>query len=114
MTYSNEIDVILEKTVREFENLFKDSLKSVILYGSYARGDFDDESDIDIVALVDVERAMIGSYFNAIAKFSSQIDLEHGVMLSPTVVPYEEFSNFGDDLPYYANIKREGVILNAQ
>ena len=31
-----------------------DKLNKVILYGSYARGDYDDESDIDIMILADI------------------------------------------------------------
>lgn len=113
MQIGNKMDEILTKTVNKFKGIFQDSLKSVILYGSYARGDFDDESDIDVIVLVDLDRPTIKQYFNDIVKFSSQIDLEYGIMLSPSIVPYGEFLNFQDDLPYYSNIAREGIVLNA-
>ena len=37
-----------------------DKLDKVILYGSYARGDYDDESDIDIMVLADIPREACG------------------------------------------------------
>lgn len=39
--------------------MYGDSLVSVILYGSYARGDYDETSDIDIVAIAQGDRAML-------------------------------------------------------
>lgn len=113
MCDNKTLDTILTKTVDKFKDTFQSSLKSVILYGSYARGDFDNESDIDVVALVDIERPEINKYFGDIVKFSSQIDLEYGIMLSPSIVPYDEYVKFKNDLPYYSNIAKEGVILNA-
>lgn len=114
MLENNKVEIILFKTVNKFNDMFKESLKSVILYGSYARGDYDDESDIDIVALVDIERLSIKNYFPDLVKFSSQIDIEYGIMLSPSIVPYEEYLDYKNDLPYYANIAKEGVVLNAK
>ena len=43
-----ELDVFLESVKRYFGN----NLKSVIVYGSYARGDYNENSDIDIMILV--------------------------------------------------------------
>ena len=40
---------ILNAFVEELKKLYGEDLKKVILYGSYARGDFRDYSDIDIV-----------------------------------------------------------------
>ena len=56
MCDTNTLNEILLKTVNKFKSIYSDSLESVILYGSYARGDYDDESDIDVVALVDMNR----------------------------------------------------------
>ena len=42
---------ILQEFVAEMEKVFATSLKKIILYGSYARGDFKINSDIDIMIL---------------------------------------------------------------
>ena len=45
---STEVQIILSKYVNELEKIYGTYLKEVILYGSYARGDFSKDSDIDI------------------------------------------------------------------
>ena len=42
---------ILKNFVDKMEKLFGKSLKKLILYGSYARGDYKENSDIDIMIL---------------------------------------------------------------
>ena len=42
------LDELLKKLRFNIEDVIKSDLSEVILYGSYARGDFDEESDIDI------------------------------------------------------------------
>ena len=53
----DELIVVLEKTLTEsFLRVFGDRLVSLVLYGSYARGDFREDSDIDlIIVLSDIE-----------------------------------------------------------
>ncbi len=41
----DRIDNIIEQFIIEVSNLIGDRLKKVILYGSYARGDYDQNSD---------------------------------------------------------------------
>ena len=44
---------------------------------------------------------------------SSDLELEYGTIVSPTVIPFEEFEKYKDDLPYYRNIQKEGVKIVA-
>ncbi len=39
---------------------------------------------------------------------SAEIGLENDVVVSPTVIPYDEFEKYQHTLPYYRNIKEEG------
>jgi len=41
---------------KKLKEEFRDKIKEVILFGSYARGDFTDDSDIDIIVIVDDEK----------------------------------------------------------
>ena len=107
------LDEILSITTNRLKDIFKDSLIDVILYGSYARGDYDEESDIDIAALVDMDRIELKKYFKEIVGLSSEIDLEYGIMLSPSLLPYKEYEKYKNDLSYYSNIHSEGIVLNA-
>ena len=56
MCTRNELDNVLNLFVDGVRNLFDDKLKDVILYGSYARGDFDNESDVDVAVIVDIPK----------------------------------------------------------
>ena len=47
----SKVDSILKEFIAEISNLLGNRLKKVILYGSYARGDYDKNSDIDIMIL---------------------------------------------------------------
>lgn len=42
---------------------------------------------------------------------ASDIGLEHDAVVSPVVIPYEEFLEYKDKLPYYRNIDKEGIIV---
>jgi predicted nucleotidyltransferase len=100
---------VLREFSREMKTLFGSALKGVILYGSYARGDFDQESDIDVMVLVDVPRARLHNYDRILTKLSQKVDKDSPALLSVFLKNAVEFETYKDDLPFYANIDREGV-----
>lgn len=51
---SQSIRILLMQYLTELQKIYGSHLKSVILYGSYARGDYTPDSDIDIMLLVDL------------------------------------------------------------
>ena len=44
---------------------------------------------------------------------SADLEVEYGTIVSPTVIPYEEFKQYQTILPYYRNISQEGVVISA-
>ena len=40
---------------------------------------------------------------------SADIGLENDVVVSPAVVPFDEFERYRTSLPYYMNIEKEGI-----
>lgn len=50
-----EAIAILNKVYQRCNSVFPNGLKEAYLYGSYACGDFDNESDVDIFLTVDLE-----------------------------------------------------------
>mgnify|MGYP002467825361 FL=1 len=93
----------------EFRNKTKsimgDSLKQMILYGSYARGDYGDNSDMDIMVLTELTDDRI--IFDA----AYDIELEYGVPISVNIKNEKHFKNWVNSLPYYSNIQKEGIII---
>ncbi|MCH4166913.1 MAG: nucleotidyltransferase domain-containing protein [Megasphaera sp.] len=104
---------ILKTIVACYKQVYGDSLHTVYLYGSYARGDYDNESDIDIVAIVDGNRLELQKKLKEVWDVADELDLEYGVIVSPTVIPLDEFNRYKEDLPYYANIAKEGIEMSA-
>ena len=50
MCAPNDLQALLNETTAGLREIFGEKLDSVILYGSYARGDYDEESDVDVMA----------------------------------------------------------------
>ena len=81
----------------------------LILFGSYARGDYDDESDIDIMILADIDSAEVNAYTRKIYDRIYETELDTDCVLSLCVVPQDRFHRFKETLPFYRNVEREGV-----
>jgi uncharacterized protein len=95
------------------KGLFADKLDSVILYGSYARGDYDAESDIDVMLLVNIDKDELPKFHWDTSKFASKISLEYEVLVSLSVQDSDTFNKYRDALPYYKNINLEGIKIYA-
>ena len=113
MCTQSNLKNILKKIVMIYRNIYNQNLCEVYLYGSYARGDYNAESDIDIVAIVKGERQQLQEQLKKIWDVVSDLELDYEVIISPTVIPYTEFEIYKDILPYYKNIAQEGVKLSA-
>ena len=97
------------------KELFSDNLKSVVLYGSYARGDYNNDSDIDIMVLVDMDRHELTRYREAVDSFVHEMDREYNFefMLSILLQDAETFNNYRNASAFFRNVNAEGVAVNA-
>jgi len=113
MADSRRINESLRK-IRNFSvSLFGKKLEAVILFGSYARGDFDSESDVDIMIVADVEPSNLISYRLQFSRFGTELDLMYDVFHSFTLKDKVTFERWKDILPFYKNVIMEGVSINA-
>ena len=112
MCSKNTLEVLLKEAFGGLRGFFGDKLCSVILYGSYARGDYDDESDIDVMAVVDIDKNELASYRRPVCNYSCQLDLKYDVVLSIKLQDKETFDHWGSVLPFFKNVKRDGVLVN--
>lgn len=111
MCTKSELQTILSITHKYLEGIFGDQLENVLLYGSYARGDNTSESDIDVMALVNMPKEMMYTYRREISDFSSDIDLKYGVLLSIKLQDTETFNRYSSVLPFYKNVIKEGISI---
>jgi len=108
-----KLNLITERVVQAAQDSLGDKLDKVILYGSYARGDNNDESDIDIMVLANIPLEARSREREKIWSILGYIDLDLDVVLSLNVTDCETFNKYIDDLPFYINVVGEGVVLNA-
>lgn len=101
----------IEAFLNEANKMFGDRVKKIILYGSYARGDFNTSSDIDIMILTDLTDEEIVEYGERIWDFAYDIELENDVLISPLIKNIDKFNYWLDTLPFYMNVQEEGVVL---
>jgi uncharacterized protein (UPF0332 family)/predicted nucleotidyltransferase len=96
---------VLARFIAHLEAECGDEIRRVILFGSKARGDADEESDVDvlIVAKDGVER---------VRRVADEFDVESDIVLLPIVFSEEKYSYFQRlKLPLYVNIRRDGMEL---
>lgn len=107
------LQIVLNKVTEEMKLVFGDKLKAVLLYGSYARGDFNEESDIDIFVLVDMKKLALSRYRTQVSYFASRLDLEFDIFVSIKLQDKQTFDYYLEVLPYYRNVTKEGIPLLA-
>ena len=102
---------VLEKYTEELISIYGEHLKSVILYGSYARGDNKEGSDIDIMILLDISDIEIKEYRKKLSYITFDYNMDYDVDIKPIAKSKEHFEKWVEAYPFYANVKKEGVEL---
>ena len=95
--------------IRELRDIYGELLKSVILYGSYARGTQTPESDVDIALFMDHEAD--GAMKDRAGKCVASYWLKTDKVLSVIDIQINQYEEWKDVLPFYMNIEEEGIVL---
>ncbi|MCL2198949.1 MAG: nucleotidyltransferase domain-containing protein [Defluviitaleaceae bacterium] len=107
------INAVTEKVLEAAKDTLGEKLDKVILFGSYARGDFDEESDMDFLIIAHVSQEEASMERANIRNRIPLIDLEYDIVVSLNVTGSEIYNNYVDILPMYKNVAKEGVLLHA-
>ena len=101
---SEALEVAISMLKSEF------SVTKVILFGSKARGDHDEHSDIDLLVVASKllhwkeEKAIVGALFD--------IGMEYDVIFSPLFTSVDEWENgIFTEFPVYQEISRDGAVV---
>ena len=86
-----EIKNILEEFKKEIGKLYGTRLKEVILYGSWARGDATDESDIDLLIVLE-GKIVPGAEIDRMIDIITEINLKYDVLLSVYPISEQDYS----------------------
>ncbi|MCC8105994.1 MAG: nucleotidyltransferase domain-containing protein [Clostridiales bacterium] len=104
---------LLSQYVKGIQEIYGDMLKTIILYGSYARGDFHDDSDIDIMILVKLDDLQIKEKQNALSDLTFDYNFDNNIEIMPIVKNLDHFNKWLRAYPFYNNVRKEGVELYA-
>ncbi|MCL2010746.1 MAG: nucleotidyltransferase domain-containing protein [Synergistaceae bacterium] len=110
-----EVDLkrIVDSICQFSQSLFAAKLYKVILYGSYAKGDFDEESDVDVMIVVDMNEANLRHYETSFTEFSSDASLENEVLIVPLLCDKARFEAQIGYVPFMRNVNEEGKVIYA-
>ena len=111
MCTQTQLSKIADEVTRGAKDILGDKLRKVILYGSYARGDYNDESDIDIMVLADVKDEEVYPLKKEIRKVTSRLGLDNDILVSVFIKNHNHFYEWIDAVGFYKNVEKDGVTL---
>ena len=106
-------DIILDFS-RQVKRILGDKLSKVILYGSYARGDYRKNSDVDIMILTTLTDDEIRNIKKTIYDMAFDFQMEYGIDISVIIKNEEHFAHWLGALPFYDNVEKEGIVLDGR
>lgn len=107
------IKKMLTELAESLQQVYGDKLKTIVLYGSVARGTQTDDSDIDIMVLIDGNNDELRQYDDKLNDVSTDFSLKYLKVLSVVDISYQEYEDWRNLSPFYKNVSEEGVILYA-
>ncbi len=107
--YSAGMLQTLTEMSQRIASIYGDILDQIILYGSYARGEQTDESDVDIAVLL--KQGSTDKMRDEMTNIVVDYELNLNVTLSVVPIEYDNYLEWRKVLPFYKNIDKEGICL---
>ena len=101
------IQNLLKELKDGLARMYGDRLKGLYLYGSYARGDYRQGSDVDVMILL----ADFKNYWDELERsteLASDLSLKYDVTLSRLIMKEIQWKQ--SDMPVLRNIRKDGVL----
>ncbi|MBQ0058967.1 MAG: nucleotidyltransferase domain-containing protein [Lachnospiraceae bacterium] len=89
--------------------VYGEYLVKIVLYGSYARGEQTDESDVDIAVIL--KDGNTEKMHDDMTDIVVDYELDQGVTLSVMPIELEQYKTWHKTLPFYKNLDKEGIVL---
>jgi len=103
------VQQIAQEYKTKLQQLYGFELAELILYGSYARGDYYNESDADFAIVLRNPETRPAAEILRMAPIASQLSLKYGVMVSS--LPVSLYKKQTSIQGVYQNIRREGIVI---
>jgi len=91
---------------------YGDDLLHLVLFGSKARGDFDEESDLDVLVVIRMPDDDYWRYWDEIVGIAWDVELAHGFVISLVVKNEDDYAVMQSQQSLLAqNIEQDGIEL---
>lgn len=100
---------ILEKAYDMGNALLAHKIAYAYLYGSYARGDFHADSDVNILLAAEIGEDLLGYARQKMAIIASRLSLMYDVTVSIFIYPKDHFEKYANVSPFYSDIIQYGI-----
>ena len=104
----DEIRDIVDEIKKVLIRKYKNGIKQVLVYGSFARGEATEASDIDMVVIID-DSLNAENVEKELSDFLFDILLERKELISVFAIPESIYENYNS--PFILNTKAEGIII---
>ena len=111
MCTQTQLNKIVDEVTKSARSILGDKLRKVILYGSYARGDYNNDSDIDIMVLADIKDEEVYPFRKKMVSTTGKLALENDIIISVYAKNHNHFNEWVEVLPFYKNVINDGVEL---
>ncbi|MCM1425677.1 MAG: nucleotidyltransferase domain-containing protein [Eubacterium sp.] len=106
---SQTMSKLISEYVAKIQKIYGTHLRQVILYGSYARGDFHADSDVDMMLLVDLPEDKLSEFSDDLSELGLDYNLTYDIWFMLVVKNIDHFHYWCQAYPFYSNIIKEGI-----
>ena len=108
---NNDIEIAKKNIVERFPKILRGDVQKIYLYGSCARGDYGNDSDVDVAILTKCSRDDAKKYDNELMDVVTDIAMKSDAIVEYICIPYEEYLEKKDWYGYFKNIERDGLAI---
>ena len=110
MSQEDKLKIITDETVRTVLSV-SNKVEKIILFGSQARGDSVEGSDIDILVVADIPKELLSAVKREMRNYASDTGLKYDEVISLIIVTKQEYETMGKTL-FYQNVANDGIELS--
>lgn len=105
------VNKLLIKFSNDLKTILGNSIAKVLVYGSYARGDYSELSDVDLMILVTLSEEEIHEKRKEVSDLAFDYFMDYGIDISPIVKNIDHFYEWSEASVFYKNVQKEGITV---